>query len=516
MDSQLPAAAGTPAGVERAVLIAAILASSMAFIDSTALNVALPALQADFHLAAPDLLWVVNAYALVLAALILAGGALGDQWGRKRVFMAGIGLFALMSLACGLAPGGGWLIAARAGQGLGGALMVPGSLALIAAAFDGARRGQAIGTWGAFSTLTTILGPVLGGGLAGAGWWRAIFFINLPLAGAALALLYWRVPADAAPGPRARIDGPGAALATVALAGLTYGCTTAATAGWTALPVLVALGGGIGAGVAFVVVEARTPQPMLPLDLFRERTFSVTNLITLFLYAALGGALVFLPLNLVQVQGYPAALAGFALVPFALLLTLISRPAGRWADRVGPRPALIGGPGLVGLGFAALALPGLTAGPAAYWTSYFPAIVLLGLGMGLTVAPLTTAVMSAAGADRAGVASGVNNAVARSAGVLAVAVLGALVLIWFRDALAARTAGLDLPAAAATALQQAAAQLGNTAVPDAVAPAAHPAVAGAIRLAFIDAFRLVVACAAGLAWLSATLAALLLPRRPAK
>ncbi len=510
-----PVATPVVAGSERAVLVAAILASSMAFIDGSALNVALPAIQTDLHLSGAELLWVVNAYALVLAALILAGGALGDQFGRKRVFMAGIGLFAGMSLLGGLAPTGGLLIAARAGQGLGGALMVPGSLSLLTATFSGERRGQAIGTWGAFSTLTTIMGPVLGGLLAGAGWWRGVFFINLPLA--ALALFFLRgVPESHAADTTARLDLRGAILATLGLGALTYGCTTAASVGWGDPAVVAALVIGVAGLLTFVVLEAHTTHPLLPLDLFRGRTFSVTNGITLLLYAALGGALFFLPLNLIQVQGYTATPTGLALVPFAALVTVISRPAGRWADRVGPRPALIIGPALVACGFATAALPGLTGGPDAYWTSYFPAILLLGVGMGITIAPLTSAVMGAAPADRAGAASGVNNAVARTAGVLAVAVLGAVVLIVFHSALAARTAGFDLPAVARTALQAAADQLGNTPVPAAVPTPGRAAVALAIRLAFVDAFRIVTVAAAILAALSAVLALLLLPRkRPA-
>ncbi len=510
MDTTDPVAAPARAGRERAVLIAAILASSMAFIDGSALNVALPAIQTDLHLSGAELLWVVNAYALILAALILAGGALGDQLGRKRVFMAGIVLFTGMSLLGGLAPSGILLIAARAGQGLGGALMVPGSLSLLTATFSGARRGQAIGTWGAFSTLTTILGPVLGGLLAGAGWWRGVFFINLPLAAAALFFLRG-VPESHASDTTARLDLRGAVLVTLGLGAITYGCTTAAGAGWGDPQVVAALVLGCGGLLAFLVLEARTTHPLLPLDLFWGRTFSVTNGITLLLYAALGGALFFLPLNLIQVQGYTATPTGLALVPFAALVTVISRPAGRWADRAGPRPALIVGPALVALGFVAAALPGLTAGPDSYWTSFFPAVLLLGVGMGITIAPLTSAVMGAAPAEEAGAASGVNNAVARTAGVLAVAVLGAVVLIVFHGALAERTARLNLPAAASVALQAAAGQLGNTPVPDAVPSAGRAAVAVAIRLAFVDAFRLVTITAAVLAALSAALAFLLLP-----
>lgn len=495
----------------RWVLFATVLASSMAFIDGSALNVALPALQHDLGASGTELLWIVNGYALLLAALILLGGSLGDHYGRKRVFGIGIGLFAAASFVCGIAPTTGFLIAARAVQGVGGALMVPGSLAIISASFGATRRGRAIGTWGAFSTLTTVAGPVLGGFLASAGLWRGVFFINLPLAVLALAALFWKVPESRDRSAARALDWLGAALATVGLAGVTYGFLEAPELGWTDPLIWLALIGGVAGLVAFVVVEARSAHPLVSLQLFRVRTFSGTNLMTLFLYGALGGALVFFPLNLVQVQGYDPAVAGFAFLPFALLLTVLSRWAGGLIDRQGPRLPLTVGPGIVGLGFLALALPGLTGGPVDYWTSYFPGVVLLGVGMGITVAPLTTAVMGAVPRHQAGVASGVNNAVSRAAGVIAVAVLGAVALLSFRGALDTHTAALALDPPARSALQHEAANLGNAAVPPGLAPAQAAAVQEAIKLAFVDTFRLIMLLAAGLSWISAVLAALTLP-----
>jgi EmrB/QacA subfamily drug resistance transporter len=493
----------------------------MAFIDGSALNVALPAIQADLGASATDLLWINNAYALMLAALILVGGALGDRLGRKAVFMAGIGLFAAASAACGLAPSSAFLIAARTAQGVGGALMVPGSLALIGASFDDSSRGRAIGTWSALGTITTILGPALGGLLAGAGLWRMVFFINLPLALLALWALARYVPESRDESAPARLDYPGAALAALGLAGVTYGLISVSDAGWGSPLVLGALGLGLLALALFVAVEARSPNAMMPLAIFRSSTFSGTNLVTLFLYAALYGVLFFLPLNLVQAQGYPESLAGLASLPMALLLAGLSRWSGALADRIGPRVPLIVGPALAGCGFFALGLPGLTGGPADYWVSFFPGVALLGLGMAITVAPLTTAVMGSVAPHYAGVASGVNNAISRAAGVLAVAALGLVALTSFSAGLGRQTAGLGLSEPARAAVLAEAAQLGG-AVPPAGLPAAQrDAVALAIRQAFSDMFRTLAIVGAGLAWISALIAPLLiapgrLERQPAE
>jgi EmrB/QacA subfamily drug resistance transporter len=499
--------------VGRWVLFSTILASSMAFIDGSALNVALPALQANLHASGAQVLWVVNGYLLMLAALILVGGALGDRLGRKRVFMIGISLFGLASLACGLAPTIDLLIWARIVEGIGGAFMIPGSLALITAFYDQNQRGQAIGTWSAVTTIVTVIGPLLGGLLANAGLWRMIFLINLPLGLAALAILQWEVPESrdsAAVGP---IDRLGAALQAVGLAGLTYGFLSAPDLGFGHPLVAGPLLGGAVALVAFVWVEARHPDPLLPLRLFRSRNFSGTNLLTLFLYGALNVGLFCLSLNLVQVQGYSLAVAGFVFMPFALVLTFLSRWAGRLADRIGARPLLVAGPTLTGFGFLIMAFAGLTAGPSAYWFTFFPAILLMGVGMGLTVAPLSTTVMNSVATHQAGTASGVNNAVARTAGVLAIAVVGALMLVLFASRLDARAANLNLSAAARAALQTEAARLGEAAVPATVAPENARAVETAIKLAFIDAFRSVMLICAGLAWLAALLGGVLIESR---
>ena len=400
------------------VLAAAILASSMAFIDGSALNVALPAIQTSLKASGSQLLWVANSYLLMLAALILVGGTLGDRLGRKRVFAFGIALFTAASCACGLSPSIGFLIASRAVQGLGGALMIPGSLSLIAAGTAPERRGRAIGTWSAVTTLVAVAGPALGGFLSDMGLWRAVFLINLPMGVAALAVLGARVGESRDESITGPIDFAGATLATLGLAGLTYGFLEAPGRGFGELRVIAALAIGLVSCVAFVIVERYREHPMLSLKLFTSRAFSGANALTLFLYGALSAATFFLSLDLVQVQGYSKTQAGLAFLPFALILTLMSRWAGALADRSGPRLFLTIGPSLTGLGFLALAFAGITRGPAAYWTSFFPGIALFGVGMGLVVAPLTSTVMGAHPARLSGAASGVNNAVARAAGGL--------------------------------------------------------------------------------------------------
>jgi EmrB/QacA subfamily drug resistance transporter len=492
-------------GSELWVLIAAVFASSMAFIDGTALNVALPTLQRDLNMNGAQLLWVVNAYMLFLAALILVGGSLGDHYGRKRVFMWGVVLFTGASILCGIAQSAEFMIGARALKGVGGALMVPGSLAIISASIPLERRGRAIGLWSMFSTSVTIFGPVLGGWLASQGLWRWVFFINVPLAGMVLAALL-RVPETRDSRAARQLDYPGAVLATLGLAGLTYGFTEAPGQGFANPLILFTLIGGALALILFVIVEARSPHPMVPLGLFRQRTFAGTNLLTLFLYAALGAALFFFPLNLIQVQGYRDDLAGLAIIPFAGLLGLIAPFSGRLVDRFGARLPLTVGPALTGIGFAMVALPGLTSGAPDYWTAYFPAMLVLGIGMGITVAPLTTAVMTSAPDENAGTASGINNAVARTAGVLAVAILGSVVLLQFSSSLGSRTSALGLDPTAQATLMEQASRLAEAQPPANLSADLAAQVETAIQLAFIDAFRVVQLIAAGLAFISAAVA----------
>ncbi|MDX1992475.1 MAG: MFS transporter [bacterium] len=494
---------------EKWVLVTAILASSMAFIDSSALRTALPRMQLDLNISGGQLVWVENAYTLLLSALILLGGSLGDHYGRKRVFGIGIGIFTAASLLCGLAPTVEVLIAARGLQGIGGALMVPGSLALISALVAPERRGRAIGTWSTFSTATTLFGPALGGFLTDNGLWRGVFFINIPLAAIALYALITYVPENKDPNAPRQLDYIGGLLITLGLAGLTVGFTLAPERGLVDALVLAMLLGGLVFTIAFFINEARSDHPMMPLRLFKSRTFAGTNALTLLLYAALGALPFFVGLNLQQVQGYSATFAGLTMLPLGIMLTLMSRWAGGLVDRVGARLPLTIGPAIAGLGFLMFAFPGLTGGESDYWLTFLPPSLVLGFGMGITVAPLTTAVMGSAPAESAGTASGINNAVARTASVLAIATLGALSLVVFSGNLQSRTADLGLSAETSAALETEASKLAGAEIPEGATPEQAGAIRGAVQWAFIDTFRLVAVICAVLAWGSALLGWLL-------
>lgn len=494
------------------MLAAAILGSSITFIDGTVVNVALPVLQRELGASVAEAQWIVESYALMLAALILAGGSLGDRLGRRRVFSAGVLLFALASAWCGLAPGITHLILARGVQGLGAALLVPGSLALISASFDKQRRGQAIGTWSGFTAIAAGIGPVLGGWLVENFSWRWIFFINVPLSIAVLLITARRVPESRDEQAKGRVDWLGAVLVTLGLGGIVFGLIEWNARGVGDPLVVASFILGVASLAGFVFVEARREEPMMPLGLFHSPTFAGANLLTLFLYAALGGLLFFLPFNLIQVQGYTATAAGAALLPFVLTMFLLSRWAGGLVERYGPKLPLVIGPLIAGGGFLLFAVPGAEAG--SYWTSFFPAVMVMSVGMATSVAPLTTAVMGAVEERRAGVASGINNAVARTASLLAVAVFGVLMFNTFNLGFAERLDTLPVSAEARAQLIAQSGDLANLKVPDGWSGETRAAAQQAIRDSFVEGFRLVAYLAAGLAVASAFASWLLIAGKP--
>ena len=401
-------------------LAATILASSMVFIDGSVVNLVLPTLQESLGIGPSAAQWVVEVYTLALSSLVLVGGALGDHFGRRRVFSIGIIVFALASLGCGLAQNAFELVAARAVQGLGGAMLVPGSLAIIGATFQKEERAGAFGAWSSATAITSLAGPLLGGGLIAIAGWRAVFFINAPFALATLFITLRHVPESRPETGRRPLDWAGALLATAGLFGITYGLIEWQSDGLSAR-VAATLGIAVGLLVVFLLVEARSHDPMVELALFRSRTFSGANLLTLLLYAAVGGALFFVPFNLIEVQGYSSLHAGWALIPLILPMFVLSRASERLVERFGTRRLMVLGPLIAAAGFGLFALPGVGG---SYFTTFFPPLATLGVGMGITVAPLTTAVMSAVPKERSGVASGINNAIARAAGLIAIAAFG--------------------------------------------------------------------------------------------
>ncbi len=416
---------------KRWALAAAVLGSTMSFLDESIVNVALPKIETDLATTLPAMQWVINAYTLCMSALILSAGAAADRLGRRRIFLIGIAVFAAASVACGFAPRVELLIAARTIQGLGAALLIPCSLAIIGGAFKENERGAAIGIWSGASAIAAGGAPLLGGWLVDHVSWRAIFLINPLLAVPTIWIAVRHVPESRDPAAPDRLDFSGAALVFAALAGLTYGLITASTRGWSDSSVIVALAAGGALLVAFVWHEGRSRIPMMPLDLFRSHNFTGVNLVTLLLYGALGGAFFFVPFLLIQAHGYSATAAGAAFLPFTLLLGALSRSSGRLADRFGARRPLTIGPVIVALGFLLLAW---SSGQQHYWLFLVP-LTVLGLGMTITVAPLTTLVLSSVPESKTGIASGINNAVASIASLLVISALGTVALSVYNHAL---------------------------------------------------------------------------------
>lgn len=450
------AGAFCPPEARRFALVAAILASSMGFIDGSVVALAMPAIRADLGASLVDAQWISNGYMLFLSALVLIGGAAGDVFGVRNLFAAGIVLFMATSLACALAPDADTLIVMRALQGAGAAVMVPGSLALIAKSYPAETRGQAIGTWAAYSSLTTAAGPFVGGMVLSFGddWmWRTIFAINVPIGLAALVMLLRRVPQDR-PADKRPLDHAGALLATAGLGLMAWGLTEfGLPAAERSVPPAAALAAGAAVFVLFVLWERRAPVPMVKLELFSSRAFAGANLYTLFLFFALGAVLFFLPMTVVSAWGAPEWEASLMMLPLSLAVALFSGRAGRLADRRGPRLLLTVGALLVGLSYAGLAA---TASLAMMWQVWFPILFLQAAGMAMLVSPLSAAVMLATPDSDTGLASGVNNAVARAAGMTAVAALGAVASIAFAGVLDGRLPGVEYGARPSVPLDAAA------------------------------------------------------------
>jgi len=482
----------------------------MAFIDGTVVNVAIPALQDAFRANIVEVQWVVESYALLLSALILVGGSLGDHFGRRKIFLAGVVVFAVASALCGLSSTIQQLILYRALQGVGAALMVPGSLAIISASFDEQSRGKAIGTWSGFTAITTALGPVLGGWLIQHASWRWAFFVNLPLAAAVIVISLWRVPESRSHTVQS-IDVPGTLLVILGLGGLVAGFVESGNLGWNTR-VIAALVLGCLCLALFVWIEAREKSPMVPLELFRSIEFSGANLLTLFLYAALSIFFFLYPMDLIQVHGYSAAAAAAASLPMIALISTLSRWAGGLVSHYGGRLPLIVGPTIAAAGFLIF---GLVSTGGSYWKTFLPGFIVLGFGMTVTVAPLTTVVMSCMGQDRAGTASGINNAVSRVAGVLAVAILGLVMTRAFQAQLDHSLTKLVLPAEIVRDIQANSTRLAAIKIPSGLDANTQQALRGAISDAFVFAFRLVMGICVILAVASAGFAARMISGRSA-
>jgi len=481
----------------------------MAFIDSTVVNVALPALQANFHATVVGVQWVVESYGLFLAALILVGGSLGDLFGRRRIFVIGVAIFALASVGCGLASDIQQLLLARSIQGVGAAFLVPGSLAIISATFDGESRGRAIGTWSGFTAITTAAGPVVGGWLVEHASWRWAFFVNVPLAIAVIAISLRRMPESRDPAV-GHIDWLGTLLATLGIAGLVKGFIDSAHMGWHHPLVFGSLLVGPACLFLFILVEKAAAWPIVPPALFRSRSFTGATLLTFFLYAALGILFFLFPLNLIQVQGYSATATGAASLPFVLLMFLLSRWSGGLVAHYGPKLPLMVGPLIAGSGFA---LMGMTSTGHSYWRMFFPPILVLGLGMAITVAPLTTVVMTSVDQNRVGTASGINNAVARVAGVCAIAVVGVIMVNAFSSYLNHRLAQLPIPSEVIQNIQQDEIRLAGLQGPAGLDPRTSAAIKDAINQGFIFGFRVVMLVCAGLSVASAVAAWVIIPQK---
>jgi EmrB/QacA subfamily drug resistance transporter len=493
------------------VLVAAILGSSMSFIDGSAVNVALPIIQRELVATSGQMQWVIEAYALFLSALILVGGSLGDIFGRRKLFAIGIAIFAVASIACAAAPNIIALIVARSVQGIGAALAVPESLALISVTFTGEERGKAIGTWSGFASLTGAAGPVIGGYLAQTASWRWVFLINVPLAIAVLAIAILRVPESRDEKASHVIDWTGALLATVGLGALVYGLIRVQLEEDRNYGIAFIVAGIVVLG-AFLIAERRSAHPMMPLSMFTSsRVFRIANLYTFALYLALGGSLYFFPYLLIDVQGYSPVAAGATFLPFVLLQFAFSRWSGGLAQRLGARIPLVVGAALAGCAYLLYSLPGV--GSTNYWTTYFPAVLVLGIGATFFIAPLTTTVFDSSDPQLSGLASGINNAVARSAGLIAIALFGVVFAGMFYRGFDARLQQAHISGQTLTLANAEREKFAAGTVPPDVPQADRAALGAAVKESYLAGFRSVQYVSALIAFAAALVAFFALPAR---
>ncbi|MDX1636382.1 MAG: MFS transporter [Balneolaceae bacterium] len=496
---------------KRWALVATVLGSSMAFINGSVVNVALPAIQSALEATVSDMQWVVSIYTYILGSLILTGGSSGDYYGRKRIFGLGVFLFLVSTIWCGLAPDVLQLIVARAGQAVGGAFMIPGSLAIITDLYEEEQRGTAIGTWSGATALATALGPLMGGLLVDYFSWRFIFFISIPMAVVTLGILWWKVPESRAADRAAKPDWLGALLATLGLGMICYGLIEASELGALHPRVLLMITAGLLVMGGFIWVEQTVEKPMVPLSIFCSRSFSGANLVTMAFYFTLAGVFFLLPFNLIQVQGYSATAAGAAFIPFPLLVGGLSRWSGSMVNRYGARPLLIAGPVLTSFGFLLL---GIYGHGSSYWGNYFPAICFMGLGMALSFAPLNTTVMSSVDKSRAGTASGVHKAVSRLSGMLSVALLGALAISLFGSDL---LEWMQQNGISEELQQQMVAEKSSLAVaevPEDAPESVQRALSKQVERSFITSFRTVMFVSAGLVLGGAVYSAVMIDFKP--
>ena len=492
------------------VLLATILAASMAFVGSTALNVSLPAIQRDLAARGADLLWISNSYTIVQASLIVVGGSLSDYYGRNRVCLLGILIFGAASMICGLTVSTEALIAGRFAQGVGSAMIIPSSLAIVSANFDYSRQGWAIGIWSAFTLLASGVGPIVGGILTEMGLWRSVFFIHIPLGIVAALVLLSHVPESHDTESPQKVSIIGGVLVTLGLVGITFGFTEGPQYSFNNPLIWLSIAAGVGALVIFIWNEQRREYSLIPLELFKSRTLSGANLVTALLYGALGPATLYLPLNMIQIQGYSETFTGLSLLPMTILPAILSYVIGGVVDRHGPRLPLAVGQLLLGAGFVLFALIGATDGQDVYWTTFFLPICLFGVGLGIALAPLTAAAVGSVTHDHAGIASGVNNTISRSAQVLAVAVMGGLTISIFSQSLMSSPIVQSLPPEAQSQLAVESANLAETSPPETLTDAERAGVSEVIRGAFTEAFNMLMWVGAVLCVVGAVLSALLI------